>query len=113
MKRKEIIATSANDLHSEKRVLDERFHDLGRRAVQLKEELQKVGREQKLASLKPANKAEADAMLQNTRQTWIASSASSTPSSPRRGKALISSTTPSRPSAIHFSVYKGRAPGAG
>jgi len=64
MKRKEVIAVSANDLHSEKRVLDERFHDLQRRAVQINEELQKVGREQKLASLKPANKAEADAALQ-------------------------------------------------
>lgn len=63
MKRKEIAASSANEVNSEKRILDERFKELERTAIRLKEEVTKVERELKFAALKPASKAEADAAL--------------------------------------------------
>ncbi|MEK7631389.1 MAG: AAA family ATPase [Patescibacteria group bacterium] len=63
MKRKETAASSAHEVNSEKRILDERFKELERSAVRLKDELAKVERELKFAALKPANKADADALV--------------------------------------------------
>ncbi len=64
MKKRELVATNVHDVGSEQRILDERYKYLQQQGVRIKDELVKVEREVKLANLKPASKAEADAALQ-------------------------------------------------
>ncbi|MEK7570262.1 MAG: chromosome segregation SMC family protein [Patescibacteria group bacterium] len=63
MKRKEVAASSASEVNSEKRILDERFNELERSAVRINDELVKVSREFKFAALKPTSKTDADTMV--------------------------------------------------